>query len=246
MARVVIFGATSAIAAEVASLHARRGDSLHLVGRNPDKLLALAKRLEDARPQTTAADLDDLAANPALVQRVLTELGGADSVLIAHGLLGDQQKSEHDAAEAEAIIRTNFTSAVTLLVPLANHFEAARGGRIGVITSVAGERGRPRNYTYGASKAALNVYLQGVRSRLHSAGVTITTLKLGPVETPMTVDHPKNALFAQPAAVAKDIVAAMDKRKSEVFVPARWAAIMPIVKHTPEPLFQRLRFLSGR
>lgn len=246
MARVVIFGATSAIAAEVATLHARRGDSLHLVGRNPDKLLALAKRLEHARPQTTAADLDDLAANPALVGRVLHQLGGADSVLIAHGLLGDQEKSERDSAEAEAIIRTNFTSAVTLLVPLANHFEVERGGRIGVITSVAGERGRPRNYTYGASKAALNVYLQGVRSRLHPAGVTVTTLKLGPVVTPMTVDHPKNALFAKPDAVARDIVAAMDQRKSEVYVPARWAAIMPIVKHTPEPLFQRLRFLSGR
>lgn len=249
MARVLIFGATSAIAAEVAATYAARGDSLHLVGRSADKLAALATRLAPATLQTTQADLDRLAENDALVSRVLGQLGGADVVLIAHGLLGDQLRSERELSEAEAIIRTNFTSAVSLLIPIANHFLAAGGGsagRIGVITSVAAERGRPRNYTYGASKAALNVYLQGVRSRLHSASVSVTTLKLGPVETPMTEGHPKNALFARPAAVARDIVAALDARQREVFVPRRWAAIMPIVRNTPEPLFQRLRFLSGR
>lgn len=243
---MIVFGATSAIAAEVASVYAARGAALHLVGRNPDKLAALAARLESAHPQTTQADLDDLAANDRLVWRVIETLGGADVVLIAHGYLGDQLKSEHDLTEAERIIRTNFTSAVSLLVPLANHFAATRGGKLGVITSVAAERGRPRNYTYGASKAALNVYLQGVRSRLHAGGTAVTTFKLGPVHTPMTEDHPKNALFATPEAVASEIVSALDAGRAEVYVPARWAAIMPIVRLTPEPLFQRLPFLSGR
>jgi decaprenylphospho-beta-D-erythro-pentofuranosid-2-ulose 2-reductase len=246
MARVVIFGATSAIAAEVAAIHAARGDALHLVARDHAKLEALAARLARAAPQTTGADFDDPRACTALVGEVLGRSGGADVALIAHGWLGEQQKSEHDWDEAERIIRTNFTSAVALLIPLANHFEATSGGRLGVLTSVAGERGRPRNYTYGASKAALSVYLQGVRSRLYPAGVAVTNLKLGPVDTPMTQEHPKNLLFARPDAVARDIVAAMDARRAEVFVPRRWAAIMPIVRNTPEALFQRLRFLSGR
>jgi short-subunit dehydrogenase len=245
-ARVLIFGATSAIAAEVAAIHAARGDSLHLVGRTQDKLDALAASLSGAPLQTTRADLDDLHAASGLVDRVLSEQGGADTVLIAHGLLGDQLASERDFAHAESIIRTNFVSAVALLIPLANYFEAQRRGRIGVITSVAGERGRPRNYTYGASKAALSIYLQGIRSRLHAAGVAVTTLKLGPVDTPMTESHAKNPLFAKPEGVARDIVAAMDDRRAEVFVPRRWAAIMPVVRNTPEVLFQRLRFLSGR
>ncbi len=248
MARVVIFGATSAIAAEVAALHAARGDALHLVGRDPAKLAALAERLGSApvRPQVTRADFADLDANEALVTRVLAQLGGADVALVAHGVLGDQLESERSFAEAERIIRANFTSVVSLLVPLANHFEQTRGGRLGVITSVAGERGRPRNYTYGACKGALNLYLQGVRSRLYPADVSVTTLKLGPVDTPMTVTHEKNRLFAQPAAVAADIVRAMDARRSQAFVPRVWAAIMPVVRLTPEVLFQKLRFLSGR
>jgi short-subunit dehydrogenase len=244
--RVIVFGATSAIAAEIAAVYAGRGDALHLVGRNPDKLAALATRLAASNPQTTQADLDDLKANERLVWRVIEALGGADVVLIAHGLLGDQLKSEHDLAEAEQIIRTNFTSPVSLLLPLGKYFSEAGSGRIGVITSVAAERGRPRNYTYGASKSALNTYLQGVRSRLHPLGVSVTTLKLGPVDTPMTENHPKNALFAKPDAVARDIVEALDARRTEVFVPKRWAAIMPVVRYTPEGLFQRLPFLSGR
>ena len=246
MQRVIVFGATSAIAAEVAAVYAARGDALHLVGRNPDKLAAVAARLAASHPQTTLADLDDLHSNERLVWRVIETLGGADVVLIAHGLLGDQLKSEHDLAEAERIIRTNFTSPVSLLMPLTKYFTEAKGGRLGVITSVAAERGRPRNYTYGSSKSALNTYLQGVRSRLHPAAVSVTTLKLGPVDSPMTENHPKNALFAKPDAVAREIVEALDARRTEVFVPKRWAAIMPVVRNTPERLFQRLPFLSGR
>src|SRR4030095_1489317 len=99
---------------------------------------------------------------------------------------------------------------------------------------------------HGACKGALNLYLQGVRSRLYPAGVTVTTLKLGPVDTPMTVTHEKNRLFAQPGDVARDIVHAMDARRAEAFVPRVWGAIMPVVRMTPEAIFQKLRFLSGR
>ncbi|HTA20372.1 MAG TPA: SDR family NAD(P)-dependent oxidoreductase, partial [Polyangia bacterium] len=147
---------------------------------------------------------------------------------------------------AEATIVANFTSVVALLIPLANHMERVGTGALGVITSVAGERGRPRNYTYGAAKGALNVYLQGLRSRLRGAGVKVTTLKLGPVDTPMTVTHTKTRVFAKPADVARGIVAALDRGAAEIYVPAFWRAIMLVVRNTPERLFQRLPFLSGR
>lgn len=246
MSRVLILGATSAIAAEVAQIHALRGDRLHLVGRNPDKLAAVAQRCRQADVSVASADFGQLEANEALVTAAIAALGGVDTALIAHGDLGDQLASERSFADAEAIFRTNFTSVVSLLIPLANHLEAARRGRLGVITSVAGDRGRPRNYTYGAAKGALNVYLQGLRTRLYPAGVTVTTLKLGPVDTPMTRDHGKHALFGKPASVAKDIVRAMDAGTPEAYVPSFWGAIMPLVKSTPEAIFQRLPFLSGR
>ncbi|WP_394826183.1 SDR family NAD(P)-dependent oxidoreductase [Pendulispora albinea] len=246
MQRILILGATSSIAAEAAQIYALRGDRLHLVGRNPDKLAEVARRCGNVRVTTEAADFAKLESNEAVATRAMAALEGIDTVLVAHGDIGDQLASERSFQEAEAILRTNFTSVVSLLIPLANHMEAMRAGRIGVITSVAGDRGRPRNYTYGAAKGALNVYLQGLRTRLYAAGVTVTTLKLGPVDTPMTRDHAKHALFGKPAQVARDIVVAIDAGTPEAYVPSFWRAIMPVVKNTPERVFQLLPFLSGR
>lgn len=246
MVRVLVLGATSAIAAQVAHIHAERGDRLHLVGRSPEKLAAVARRCSGSRVTTAFADFCKLEQNVDVVGSALATLGGLDTVLIAHGDLGDQIASERSFADAEATLRTNFTSVVSLLIPLANQLEAARAGRIGVITSVAGDRGRPRNYTYGAAKGALNIYLQGLRTRLYPAGVKVTTLKLGPVDSPMTVSHAKHALFGEPLSVAKGIVAAMDRGRPEAYIPGFWSLIMPVVKNTPERLFQRLPFLSGR
>jgi decaprenylphospho-beta-D-erythro-pentofuranosid-2-ulose 2-reductase len=244
--RVVIFGATSAIAAEVARLYAARGAQLHLVGRSRDKLASLVESLPPGAVGSTEADFSDLGKNEQVVFDALAALGGADVALIAHGDLGDQIESERDFSQAEATLNVNFVSVVALLVPLANAFAAQGRGTIGVITSVAGDRGRPRNYTYGAAKGGLNIYLQGLRSRLVKCGVKVVTLKLGPVDTPMTRDHSKNALFAQPADVARSIVEALAAGSASRYVPSFWGAIMPVVKLAPERLFQLLPFLSGR
>lgn len=246
MANVLILGATSAIATEVARLYARRGDRLHLIGRDPDKLRATAARCTGGTVTTQTADFNELSQNDALISSAINVLGTVDTVLIAHGLLSDQLLTEQSFEAAELSLRTNLMSVVSLLIPLVNALEKQGSGQLGVITSVAGERGRPRNYTYGTAKGALNLYLQGVRSRLYGSGVGITTVKLGPVDTPMTTSHTKNMLFATAEGVAVQLVAALDGRKNEVYVPQYWALIMFLVRNAPEALFQRLSFLSGR
>ncbi len=246
MQRVLILGATSAVAAEAAVLYARRGDRLHLVGRNPEKLAAVAARCAPAEVTTATADFGLLDANAQVIDACFAALGEVDVALIAHGDLGDQLATEQGFEAAEAVLRTNFVSVVSLLIPLANRMESARHGRVGVITSVAAERGRPRNYTYGAAKGALNTYLQGLRTRLYPSRVTVTTIKLGPVDSPMTATHAKHPLFGQPASVARDLVRAIDRGTPEAFVPGYWALIMPVVRAMPERLFQVVPFLSGR
>lgn len=248
MRRALVFGATSAIAGRVIVRWAARGYRLHLVGRDPDKLAAAAATCAGAAGVTTAvADLCATERAAALVAEAQEALGGTiDVVLIAHGDLGDQLRSEREFAEAERIVRVNFLSVVALLLPLADALERQRSGQLAVITSVAGERGRPRNFTYGAAKGALGVYLQGLRSRLYPAGVQVTTLKLGPVDTPMTATHAKNASFVDAERAARGIVRAIDRRAAEAFVPGFWRLILWGVRHTPEALFQRLGFLSAR
>ena len=245
MSRVLILGATSRVAGEVAKIHAARGDTLHLVGRSPEKLGALVRDL-GARATSEALDFSRTESAEGCIARAAAALGRIDAALVAHGELGDQLESERSYDEAARILEANLTSTIALLVPLANHLERAGRGRLGVITSVAAERGRPRNYTYGAAKGALNVYLQGLRSRLWRRGVSVTTLKLGPVDTPMTKGHAKSLLFSTPERVAEGIVRAMDRRVAVAFVPSFWAIVMPIVRAMPEALFQRISSLSGR
>jgi decaprenylphospho-beta-D-erythro-pentofuranosid-2-ulose 2-reductase len=246
MKRILILGATSAVASEIAAAYAQSGAKLHLVGRNAEKLAAVSARCCGAAVTSERADFDDLNANEAVVARAIAALGGLDIALVAHGELGDQLATEVAFAAAQATFHTNLLSVVSLLVPLANALEQQQAGQLAVITSVAGDRGRPRNYTYGAAKGALTLYLQGVRTRLYSAGIGVTTIKLGPVDSPMTVGHDKNALFVQPKVAAKGIIAAIEARAEEAYVPKVWSAIMPVVRNLPEPIIQRLKFLSGR
>ena len=251
--RVVVFGATSAIAAEVAGVLAARGARLFLVGRDAGKLTAVARRCGTAVVGTRVADLIDLAAAPGLVDEEARVLGvgsglpdGFDLAVIAQGWLGDQLESERDGAHARAVLETNLLSAVALLVPIANRLEAQGSGHVVVLSSVAGQRGRPRNYTYGAAKAGLTVYLQGLRTRLFPRGVRVSTILLGPVDTPMTAGHRKHILFGRSDRVAAEILRAVDRGGGEVFVPWFWRYIMAGVQATPESVVQRLPFLSGR
>ncbi|MFN3241257.1 MAG: SDR family NAD(P)-dependent oxidoreductase [Planctomycetota bacterium] len=244
--KTLICGATSAIAAEVAVLCAERGDRLYLIGRDPTRLAAVVTRCGDAVVGSESCDLNEFDLAEQRVQRGVAALGGCDRALIAHGYLGDQLRSERDVGYARTTIDTNFVSAVSLLMPLAEHFEQQGHGHLAAITSVAGVRGRPRNYTYGAAKAGLSCYLQGVRSRLHRRGVRVHDLKLGPVATPMSEGHPRNALWGEKVRVARGIVRAMERRWHCVYLPASWRAVMAIVRLLPEFVFQRFGFLAGR
>ena len=195
---------------------------------------------------SASADFTETSENEGRLAMAMAALGGVDEVYIAHGWLGDQLESERSFAHADAVIAANFTSVVSLLVPLVNQLEEQGHGALVVLGSVAGDRGRPRNYTYGAAKGALHLYLQGVRSRLFASGVRVVTIRLGPVHSPMTVDHPKTPLFAQPADVAREIVALAQSGPVDAYVPWFWRPIMGTVRNLPEQIFQRFGFLAGR
>jgi decaprenylphospho-beta-D-erythro-pentofuranosid-2-ulose 2-reductase len=241
--KVLALGATSAIAEATLRLLAEQGAGFFLVARNSEKLAAVRDDLltRGASAVTGAvADLDDTAAHPALLEQSVSALGHIDLALLAHGVLGDQAAAERDASAAEAILRTNFLSAVSLIGWLANYFEAQRRGVLAVISSVAGDRGRRSNYVYGASKGGLNVFLDGVRNRIDRAGVHVLTIKPGFVATPMTAHLPQGPLFAQPAQVARHILRAIQKRKDVAYVPPFWGLIMLVVRSVPRRIFKKV------
>lgn len=240
---ILVLGATSAIAEATLRLLAPHGARFFLVARNAQKLQAVAAdiKIRGAVNVTThVMDLDDTAAHPAMLAAAAENLGTIQLALLAHGILGDQEKAEQNYLEAEAILGTNFMAPVSLITWLANYFATSHQGCLAVISSVAGDRGRKSNYVYGASKGALNIFLDGVRNRIDREGVHVLTIKPGFVATPMTAHLPQNALFAQPSKVAAGILTAIRKRKDVAYVPGFWALIMLILRMIPRPIFKKL------
>ncbi len=246
MTRIVIFGATSAIAEATARLWVARGCSLFLIGRNAKKLEAIRDDLRvRARPEQRieleVADLDDLARHRELIEAAQRALGDIDVALIAHGTLPAQHDCERSVERTLEEITTNALSPISLLTLLANHFEARGRGTIAAISSVAGDRGRRSNYVYGAAKGMLTRFLEGLRHRLARQGVAVVTVKPGFVDTPMTRDFDKRGfLWAKPERVARDIVRAVERARPVVYTPWFWRYIMLVIRHIPERLFSRL------
>ncbi len=244
--RILIIGATSAVAQGVAQQYAQQGARIFCVARNATKMERVANDLGDAYIGSVCYDFKQTELAQTTVAQAADLLGGIDIALLAHGALLDQIESEEDFSVAYDTFETNLLSVISFLIPLSRQMKKQGAGKIGVITSVAGDRGRPRNYTYGAAKGALNIYLQGLRSVLYGSGVEVYTFKMGPVDTPMTVDHPKNFSFATVDQVSTKIVNAFQKKRYELYLPSFWRFVMLFVRIVPEWLFQRLAFLSGR
>jgi short-subunit dehydrogenase len=241
--RVLVLGATSAIAMAVEQKLAERGASFYLVARHPERLEALRCDLLTrgaASVTVCAMDLDDTVMHPRMLEAAVAALGAIDLALIAYGVLGDQAQAETDYVAAEAIIRTNFLSASSLITWLANYFVAQGRGTLAAISSVAGDRGRKSNYVYGASKGALNIFLDGVRNRIDRTGVQVLTIRPGFVSTPMTAHLRQGPLFASTDLVADGILRAIAKRKDVVYVPGFWALIMLVIRCIPGSIFKKM------
>jgi short-subunit dehydrogenase len=245
MRKILIIGATSAIAEAAARIFATRGDALFLVARNAEHLRAVVADLNirgAVRADSATLEVTDFAAHEAVVEKAERDLGGIDVALIAHGTLSDQAQCEQSVDVMRREFDINALSTLALLTALANRMEARRSGTLAVISSVAGDRGRQSNYVYGAAKAAVSTFLGGLRQRLAKCGVTVLTIKPGFVDTPMTAGIAnKGALWAQPDRVAAGIVQAIDRGRNIVYLPWFWRWIMLVIRHIPEPLFKRLK-----
>jgi decaprenylphospho-beta-D-erythro-pentofuranosid-2-ulose 2-reductase len=244
MKKVLIIGATSAIATEVARLYAQAGAALYLLGRNSERLSSLAQDLSvrgASAVHTATFDARNLTSHDRLLEQAQSELGDIDCALIAHGDLPDQTACQGSLNATHDALTVNALSPIAFLTWLGNYFESRKSGNITVVSSVAGDRGRQSNYVYGAAKGCVTTFLQGLRNRLAHAGVSVTTIKPGFVDTPMTQHLPKGPLFASAATVGARIHRAMERGESVVYTPFFWRCIMLIIQHIPEAIFKKLR-----
>jgi decaprenylphospho-beta-D-erythro-pentofuranosid-2-ulose 2-reductase len=241
--KILVLGATSGIAEATCRIWAAEGAQLFLVARNPEKLAAVAADMKTRGASyvgTAVADLDDTDKHAELLSHAVNSLTGMDVAYLAHGILGDQLRGEQDFEHAAQILHTNFVAPVSLLTWLANFCVQRHAGVLAVISSVAGDRGRKSNYLYGSSKAGLSAFLAGLRNRVDREGVTVLTIKPGPVKTAMTSSMKGSEKFADVNKVAQTIVNAIDKRQDNLYVPFQWQPIMFVIRNIPDRIFKKL------
>jgi short-subunit dehydrogenase len=244
--RGIIVGASDGIGAALARRLAREGYTLALLARRKDKLEALCMDL-NASLETGCAypyvhDVIHHEEVPALLRRIVADLGGLDLVIYCAGINRppggiDRYNFDND----RQMVETNLIGAMAWLTPIAEMFHSARAGQIVGIGSVAGDRGRVGNPGYNTSKAGLATYLEALRNRLSRDGVHVLTVKPGFIKTDMLKAAQGSTPFViPPDQAADDIWKAIRKRKQLIYTPARWRLIMLGIQHTPSFLFRKL------
>ena len=244
MKRILVIGATSAIATACCRLWAEQGHEFFLVARDAEKLQQTAQDLEARGAKSVNSftmDVLDTPQHALMLQQCISTHRQIDIALVAHGTLPDQTACEQDAELALQEFSINGSSVISLLSLLAEQFTLQRCGSLAVISSVAGDRGRPSYYLYGSAKAAVSAFCEGLHARLFKIGVHVITIKPGFVDTPMTqgLTLPK-VLVVPPEYVAKQIVSAINNKQAVLYTPRFWALIMLIMRSIPNFIFKRL------
>ncbi len=241
MSYVLIIGAKSDIAKEIALEYANAKYDLYLAGREIESLNKFEIDLKvRSGVNINLLEFDLLDFNSH--ENFYNSLNPKPIITICvAGYLGEQSTAQSDFSEAKKIIDTNYVGFVSILNIIAQDYEKNRVGSIIGISSVAGDRGRKANYIYGSAKSAFTTYLSGLRNRLFNSNVRVLTVKPGFVYTKMTENLTLPAkLTANPKDVAKDIFKAEQSGKDVIYTKWIWKFIMLIIKSIPENIFKRL------
>ncbi len=244
--KAVLFGASKGMGRALARLMAARGDRLFLIGRTPDDLERSARDLEiRGAPATVKTAYCDLLAPesfaPALDQAE-RELQGFDTVVVTAGMFATQEELENDPQLAARVLAADFTGTVLFCEEARRRLLAAGGGTLCVFSSVAGERGRKPVILYGAAKAGLSQYLEGLDHKFRARGLRTVCVKPGFVKTGMTAGLKPPPMAGEPEAVARRVLRAIDRGRPEVYAPAAWRGVMCIIRNLPRFVMRKIEF----
>lgn len=244
--KAVLLGATKGMGRALARELAARGESIFLLGRDERALTRCAADLEArgaAAPVGHArCDLLEPEGFADALDAADAALGGFDTAVLSAGLFGTQEELERDAAKRRALLAANFASSIEWCEAVRERLLARGGGTLCVFSSVAGERGRKPVVLYGATKAGLSAYLEGLDHREHARGLRVVTVKPGFVRTSMTEGLPEPPFAGDPEAVARRVLRALDRGAPVVYAPGIWAAVMAAIRLLPRFVMRRVGF----
>jgi short-subunit dehydrogenase len=248
MRKVVLLGATKGMGRAIARQLAERGDALFLLGHEAADLATSARDIEvrAARPGgsigTAACDLEQPEGFAAALDAADAALGGFDTVVVTAGLFATQDRLEAEPDFARRLLTADFANTVVFCEEARRRLLAHGGGTLCVFSSVAGERGRKPVIIYGAAKAGLTRYLEGLDHKFHDMGLRVICVKPGFVRTGMTAGLPTPPFAGEPEGVARDVLRAIDRGKPVVYVPGIWRFIMLVIRMLPRFVMRKIGF----
>lgn len=244
--QAIIVGASSGMGAELVRQLTAQGCRVALVARRENELKQIAGTVSASAgaPLVYTHDVTCYEEVPALFQQICRDLGGLDLIIYASGVMPRITPEEYNFEKDRQTVEVNFLGAIAWLNQAAERFGRAGSGTIVGISSVAGDRGRGGYPVYGASKAALNAYLESLRNRIGKLGVNVVTAKPGPVQTPMT-EGMTMPLMISPQEAAQSILSAARSGATNAYVPWKWRPIMFIIRHIPSAVFQKMKKLNS-
>ncbi len=244
--KVVFLGATKGMGRALARKMAGRGESLFLLGRSEDELSKSASDLEVHGASGTVGfahcDLADTTGFATALEAASEAMGGFDTVVVTAGQFASQEELEGDAALAAQMATVNFTNTMVFCEAARQLLLARGGGTLCVFSSVAGERGRTPVIIYGATKAGISAYLEGLDHKYRQDGLRVVTVKPGFVRTSMTQGLKAPPFAGDPDEVATTVLKAIDRGTPVVYAPAPWKAVMAVIRHLPRSVMRRVKF----
>ncbi len=245
--KVVLLGGTKGIGRALGRLLAERGHTLCLLGRSVEALEASARDMEvrgghDQRVTVAECDLLHPEGFAAALELASEKLGGFDTVVVTAALFATQDELEDDTALARELVTVNFANTVVFCEEARTRLLSAGGGTLCVLSSVAGERGRKPVIIYGASKAGLSAYLEGLDHKFRAEGLKTICVKPGFVKTGMTAGLDPPPFAGKPDAVAQDILKAIERGTPIVYTPGIWRYIMLVLRNLPRFVMRRISF----
>jgi decaprenylphospho-beta-D-erythro-pentofuranosid-2-ulose 2-reductase len=245
--KVVVLGGASGIGRAVARALAERGDQVYLLGIGLEDLSHSAADIEQRgggkqRVAYGLCDLEQPQSFETALEAADHALAGFDTVIVTAALFGTQDRLEADLDFARRLLTVNFAHTVVFCEVARRRLLSRGGGTLCVLSSVAGDRGRKPVVLYGASKAGLSAYLEGLDHKFHAQGLRVVTIKPGFVKTGMTAGLKPPPFAGEPEGVARDILRAIDERKPVLYTPAMWRLVMLVIRWLPRFIMRKLNF----
>lgn len=245
--KAVVLGASKGVGRAIARELASKGAELFLLGRDQVDLQRSAADLEQRgmgkhRVHIGVCDLEQPERFHEALAQAQHALSGLDTVIVTAGLFATQDRLENDLEFARRMLTVNFANTVIFCEHARQRLVANGGGTLCVISSVAGERGRKPVVMYGASKAGLSAYLEGLDHKYHEVGLRVVTVKPGFVKTGMTEGLKPPPFAGEPEQVARDVVRAIDRGTPVLYTPRIWALVMFVIRLLPRFVMRKIGF----